>query len=160
MSLELLSLEMDRWSPSKGTILFAYKSREHRCLDGVYYIPRLTTSIVSVGQLDKGGFKVDIEFGIPCLYDQRRHLLAKIRRSPSRLYFLGLEVTKGANGTTLSEGAYTAKILEKAWMLGSNPCTTPMETNQSCSRRELRRAWTPPSIIASSAVSCISAIHG
>jgi hypothetical protein len=33
----------------KGTVLFACKSGEHRRLDGVYYIPRLTTNIVSLG---------------------------------------------------------------------------------------------------------------
>jgi hypothetical protein len=33
----------------KGTVLFALRSGEHRRLDGVYYIPRLTTNIVSLG---------------------------------------------------------------------------------------------------------------
>ena len=33
----------------KGTVLFACKNGEHCRLDGVYYIPRLTTNIVSLG---------------------------------------------------------------------------------------------------------------
>jgi len=56
----------------KGTVLFACKSGEHRRLDGVYYIPRLTTNIISLGQMDEDGFKVDIESGILRLYDLRR----------------------------------------------------------------------------------------
>jgi hypothetical protein len=36
----------------KGTVLFALKSGEHRWQDGVYYIPRLMTNIVSLGQMD------------------------------------------------------------------------------------------------------------
>jgi hypothetical protein len=53
----------------KGTVLFACKTGEHRRLDGVYYFPRLTTNIVSIGQMDEDGFKVDIESGILRLFD-------------------------------------------------------------------------------------------
>ena len=76
----------------KGTVLFACKNGEHRRLDGVYYIPRLTTNIVSLGQMDEDGFKVDIESGILRLYDLRRQLLATVARSPSRLYYLDMNV--------------------------------------------------------------------
>jgi hypothetical protein len=53
----------------KGTVLFACKSGKHRRLDGVYYIPCLTTNIISLGQMDEDGFKVDIEAGVLHLYD-------------------------------------------------------------------------------------------
>jgi transposase InsO family protein len=76
----------------KGTVLFACKSGEHCRLDGVYYIPRLTTNIVSLGQMDKDEFKVDIESGILRLYDLQRKLLAKVHQSPSRLYFLDMNI--------------------------------------------------------------------
>ena len=62
----------------KGTVLFACRSGEHRRLDGVYYIPRLTTNIVSLGQMDEDGYKVNIESGILCLFDLERQLLAKV----------------------------------------------------------------------------------
>ena len=39
----------------KGTVLFACKTGEHRRLEGVYFIPRLTTNIVSLGQMDEDG---------------------------------------------------------------------------------------------------------
>jgi len=48
----------------RGTILFKLKSGEHRELGGVYYIPRLTTNIVSIGQLDEDEYKVLIEHDI------------------------------------------------------------------------------------------------
>jgi hypothetical protein len=76
----------------KGTVLFVCKSDEHRRLDGVYYIPRLTTNIVSLSQMEEDGFKVDIESGVLRLYDLQRKLLAKVNRSPSQLYFLDINI--------------------------------------------------------------------
>jgi transposase InsO family protein len=91
----------------KGTVLFACKSGEHHRLDGVYYIPRLTTNIVSFGQMDEDGFKVDIESGILRLYDLQRQLLAKVHRSSSRLYFLDMNVTAPV--------CLTARVGDVAW---------------------------------------------
>lgn len=42
-------------------------------------------------------------------------------------YYLGLEVTQGAHGIMLLQGAYATKILEKAGMATCNPSATPME---------------------------------
>jgi len=54
--------------------------------------PRLTANIISVGQLDDAGSKVDIEHGILRLFDPDRRLLAKIKRSPNRLYYLDVHI--------------------------------------------------------------------
>jgi hypothetical protein len=62
----------------KGTVLFVCRTGEHCQLDGVYYIPRLTTNIISLSQMDETGFKVDIESGILRLFDPDRQLLAMI----------------------------------------------------------------------------------
>lgn len=91
----------------KGTVLFACKTDEHHRLDGVYYIPHLTTNIVSLGQMDEDGFKVDIEPSILCLYDLQRQLLAKVHRSPSRLYFLDLNV--------VAPVCLTARVGDMVW---------------------------------------------
>ena len=40
----------------RGTILFACKNGEHCTIANAYFIPRLTTNIISVGQLDEVGF--------------------------------------------------------------------------------------------------------
>jgi hypothetical protein len=42
-----------------GTIVFVCKNGESQSFDGVYFIPRLMTNIVSVVQLDKIGYKID-----------------------------------------------------------------------------------------------------
>ena len=76
------------------TVLFVCKSGEHRALTGVYFIPRLTANIISIGQLDDAGSKVDIENGILRLYDSDRRLLAKVRRAPNRLYYLNLDIAR------------------------------------------------------------------
>lgn len=45
----------------RGTMLFTYHNGEHRVLTDVYYIPRLYSNIVSLGQLDENGCQVLIQ---------------------------------------------------------------------------------------------------
>jgi hypothetical protein len=47
-----------------GTVLFTCKNGEHHSLPNVYYLSRLTANIVSIGQLDEGGYQVLIEDGV------------------------------------------------------------------------------------------------
>jgi hypothetical protein len=42
-------------------VLFSGKNGEHQTFTGVYYIPQLTTNIISVGQLDEMGYKTLID---------------------------------------------------------------------------------------------------
>jgi hypothetical protein len=44
--------------------IFAAESGEHRLLTGVYYIPALRNSIISLGQLDESGSRVEIKDGV------------------------------------------------------------------------------------------------
>jgi hypothetical protein len=76
----------------RGTILFRCLNGEHRALTDVYYIPRLRSSIISLGQLDEHGCKIKIEDGVLFIRDQERRLLAKVRRTGNRLYLLDLKV--------------------------------------------------------------------
>jgi hypothetical protein len=76
------------------TILFACKNGEHRTLVSVYYIPRLTANIVSCGQLDEDGFQIHIECGVMRIRDEKKRLLAKIRRSAGRLYVLDITIAR------------------------------------------------------------------
>jgi hypothetical protein len=78
----------------RGTILFKLKSGEHQELAGVYYIPKLTANIVSLGQLDEDAYKILIEHGVLRIWDRRRRLLAKVPRSPNRLYILTLAIDR------------------------------------------------------------------
>ena len=47
-----------------GSVIFKAKTWEHRLLTGVYYIPALKNSIISIGQLDKNSSWVEIEDGV------------------------------------------------------------------------------------------------
>jgi hypothetical protein len=77
----------------RGTVLLSCKNSEHQRLGGVYYIPKLTNNIVSLGQLDEDKYKVLIEEGILRIWDQRRRLLAKVPRSENRLYILNVNIS-------------------------------------------------------------------
>jgi len=69
-------------------------------------------------------------------------------------YYLGLEVTQGAKGITLRQGAYAAKILEKAGMSTCNPCATPMEL-----KLKLLKEGTTPSVDATAYHSIIGSLR-
>jgi transposase InsO family protein len=75
----------------RGAVLFTCRNGEHRVLNDVYLIPRLRTSIVSLGQLDEIAYKTVIEHGAMCVYDQHRQLLAKAPRMGNRLYSVALQ---------------------------------------------------------------------
>jgi len=77
-----------------GSIVFQAKNGEQRVLHGVFYIPALRNSIMSLGQLDEGGSRVEIDHGVLRIWDRRSRLLAKVHRGPSRLYVLHLEAVQ------------------------------------------------------------------
>jgi hypothetical protein len=44
-----------------SSVVFVGKTAEHKLLPGVHYIPALQNSIISLGQLDEGGSRVEID---------------------------------------------------------------------------------------------------
>jgi hypothetical protein len=78
----------------KGTIIFSGRHGEHKALTGVYWIPRLKNSIISVGQMDEGGAHVLIEGGVLWVWDRRHRLLARVQRTKNRMYWLELQVAR------------------------------------------------------------------
>jgi transposase InsO family protein len=91
-----------------GTVLLACKSGEHRALHHVYYLPRLTTNIISVGQLDERGYQVLVEDGVMRVRDEERRLLAKINCNAGRLYVLDVDIAQSA--------CLAARGDEEAWI--------------------------------------------
>ena len=75
-----------------GTIVFRCKNGEQHTFRGVYYIPRLTTNIVSIGQLDEVGYKIIVDDGVMTIRERGRKVLARIKRSANRLYVLNINV--------------------------------------------------------------------
>jgi transposase InsO family protein len=77
-----------------GSIIFAAESGEHKLLIGVYYIPALRNSIISLGQLYENGSCVEIKDGVMRIWDRHRCLLAKVTRGTNRLYVLNVQVAQ------------------------------------------------------------------
>ena len=77
-----------------GTVVLEGKTGEHTPVTGVYFIPRLTTNIISLGQLDEGDCDVHIRHGILRIRDENQRLLVKVRRSGNRLYKLWVKVAR------------------------------------------------------------------
>jgi hypothetical protein len=58
--------------------LYECKTGERKALTNVYFIPRLTTSIFSVGHLDEYGYEVQIKSCVMTLRDESHRLLARV----------------------------------------------------------------------------------
>ena len=74
--------------------MFQCKNGEHKALTDVYYIPKLRSNIVSIGQLDEQGCQVLIDGGVLRIRDRERKLLAKVERGRNRLYTLALRIAR------------------------------------------------------------------
>jgi hypothetical protein len=77
-----------------GSVIFVAESGEHILLTRVYYIPALRNSIISLGQLDESGSRVEIKDGVMRICDHHHCLLAKITRGTNRLYVLNVQVAQ------------------------------------------------------------------
>jgi hypothetical protein len=78
----------------RSTILFAVDDERHRQLDGVYWIPRLKSNIVSIGQLDEIGYPTHVEDGYMTVHDRSKNLIAKVPRTRNRLYVTNLNIVQ------------------------------------------------------------------
>ncbi|XP_020193459.1 uncharacterized protein [Aegilops tauschii subsp. strangulata] len=92
----------------RGTILFECRNGEHLTLSEVYFIPRLRSNIISLGQMDELGCETNIRHGLLRLRDQEGRLIARVQRNGGRLYVLRL--TAGRPVCLLSRGA------DEAWL--------------------------------------------
>jgi hypothetical protein len=77
-----------------GSIVFVGKTSEHKLLHEVYYIPALRNSIISLGQLNEGDSRVEIDRGVLRICDRCGRLLAKVNCGSNRFYVLHMEVAQ------------------------------------------------------------------
>jgi hypothetical protein len=75
-----------------GRGIFMCVNGEHRALTDVYYFSWLHSSIISLGQLDEHECKIKIKDDTLYIRDQKRCLLAKVRRTGNRLNLLDLKI--------------------------------------------------------------------
>jgi transposase InsO family protein len=78
----------------KGTIIFSGCHGEHKVLTGVYWIPCLKNSIISVGQMDERGARVLIKGGVLRVWDRQHRLLSRVQRTENRMYRLELQMAR------------------------------------------------------------------
>jgi hypothetical protein len=76
----------------RGTVIFVCKNGKSRSFNMVYFIPRLTTNIMSTGQLDEIGYKINIDTGMMKIREPGGVLLAKVKWEANRLYLLHLKL--------------------------------------------------------------------
>jgi hypothetical protein len=75
----------------RETVVFVCKNGEYRSFDRVYFIRHLMTNIMSVGQLDEIGYKIDIDTGMMKIREPDVVLLAKVKWEANCLYLLHLK---------------------------------------------------------------------
>jgi len=74
-----------------GSVMLQTRNRGHKVLIKVYYIPKLKSNIISIGQLEEGGCKIVIEDGFCEVFDGERFLLARAPCVKNRLYLLTIQ---------------------------------------------------------------------
>jgi hypothetical protein len=75
----------------RRTIVFVCKNGESQSFDRVYFIPHLMTNIVSIGQLNEIGYKIDIDTGMMKIPEPGGVLLVKVKQEANHLYLLHLK---------------------------------------------------------------------
>ena len=78
----------------KGSILFRCKKGDQWVLSGVYYIPKLRSNLVSLGQLTECGHRILMDNDDLEVFDKvGRRLIMRVRRTLNRLYQIKLNPT-------------------------------------------------------------------
>jgi hypothetical protein len=77
-----------------GTVLFASASGQHRVLMNVYWIPRIRSNVVSIGQLDEIGCPTHVEDGHMMVCDRVNKIIVKRPRERNQLYPAHLKIVK------------------------------------------------------------------
>jgi len=84
-----------------GAVTIADKNQEHRVLSEVYCIPSLKCNIVSLGQLEEGRCRVEIDNGVMVVMERQntgsksRSMLIQAERR-NRLYIMQVKITSPA----------------------------------------------------------------
>jgi len=97
-----------------GAIAIAGKNSDHRVLTEVYYIPSLKCNIVSLGQLEEAGCRVEIDHGIMTVFERHQSsgnadlgVLIRAERK-NRLYIMKVNLTALV--------CLLSKMDEEAWL--------------------------------------------
>ena len=75
----------------KCQVLLEKKDGGHEVHYDVYYIPKLTSNILGIGQLLERGYKIHMEDCMLWLRDQESKLVAKVPMTKHRMFLLNLK---------------------------------------------------------------------
>jgi hypothetical protein len=78
----------------RGTVFFTMAGGQHRVLTHVYWIPRLRSNVISIGQLDEIGCPAHIENGVMMVRDSSRRVIVSVTWACNRLYPARLAIVK------------------------------------------------------------------
>ena len=78
----------------KGTVMFECKKGDQKALQEVYYIPKLCSNIISLGQMTENGNKVQMTEDVMKVSDRSGKLLMSVKRTQNRLYKITLKTLK------------------------------------------------------------------
>jgi hypothetical protein len=70
------------------------KNAKTQSFVGAYFILRLTTNIISIGQLDEAKYKIHVDDWVMHIREPDGILLARIVRAENRLYLLHLKIQR------------------------------------------------------------------
>jgi hypothetical protein len=85
-------------------VVLMCKNGESQSLKGVYFISRLATNVVSIGQLDEVGYKIDIDTRVIKIWEPSGLVLAKVKCEVNRLYLLHIKLAQSACFTVRRRG--------------------------------------------------------
>ena len=115
-----------------GTVLFVCKNGEHQVLSNVYYIPRLTANIVSVGQLNEAGHEILInKEGVMKVKDPCGRLLAHVPRKANRLFVLNITIAQPV--------CLSVRAEEEAWKWHARLGHLNFQAMRTLARKEMVR---------------------
>uniref|UniRef100_A0ACD5U8P7 Uncharacterized protein n=1 Tax=Avena sativa TaxID=4498 RepID=A0ACD5U8P7_AVESA len=135
----------------RGTVLFAIDSERHRQLVDVYWIPRLKSNIVSIGQLDESGFPTHVEGGFMTVHDNDKVLVAKVPRSRNRLYIVHLRIVQPV--------CLAAHVDDEAWRWHSRFAHQSFDSLEKMSRNGMVRGMPAIRHVEQLCEACIAGKH-
>jgi hypothetical protein len=91
-----------------GSMVKEGRHNEHKVLSGVYYIPKLKSNIVSLGQLEEAGCDIRMYNGCLQVFDQEKNPLISAPRTGNRLYTVKLGVVPPV--------CLPSKLKDEAWL--------------------------------------------
>lgn len=93
----------------KGTILFQCKSGDQWALTEVFFIPKLRSNLISLGQLTETGHKVVLDDEMLDVFEKNPfRLIMKVDRTLNRMYKIELKIAAPV--------CFLASISDEAWL--------------------------------------------